>query len=286
MSDELRALWDFGNLDATQRRFEERLRAESDGGARAELLTQLARVAGLRDNLDEGEQLVRQAEALAASSARARARINLERGRILRSGGDPEAALPLFESAVENALELDELFIASDAAHMAAIAAPSREERVAWTQRGIELAESGDGSGSYWLGPLLNNLGWDQFEAEEFDDALETFLRALAYREEDPANPEAIAVGRYAVAKALQALDRHDDAAAELELAIAWTEAEGAPDGWFHEALAESSAALGNDDEAERNARLALSLLPGADPAFADDEARVQRLRELAGADD
>ncbi len=165
---------------------------------------------------------------------------------------------------------------------MAAIAAPSREARIAWTERGIELAESSD-EARYWLGPLLNNLGWDEYEAGEHEKALATFERALAQREEDPANQEAIAVGRYAVAKAEQTLGQHEEAVAELTRAIAWTAAEGSPDGWFHEALAESAAALGRDDEARSNARLALSLLADADPSFADDTVRVERLRELAG---
>jgi tetratricopeptide (TPR) repeat protein len=281
VSDELRPLWDFGDLDATERRFEERLGVEPAAGVRAELLTQLARVDGLRGDFEHGEERLREAEALAGRSTRAAIRIDLERGRLLRSSGDSAAALPLFVRATEQAAEQGELFIAADAAHMAAIAAPSREERLAWTERGIELAESGDGR--YWIGPLLNNLGWDRFEAAEYDDALEVFRRALEHRERDPDNQEAIAVGRYAVARALQALGRHDEAAAELELAIAWTELEEAPDGWYHEALAESSAALGRDDDARSNSLLALSLLPAADPSFEEDTERVARLRDLAG---
>ena len=65
---------------------------------------------------------------------------------------------------------------------------------------------------------------------------------------------------------------------------MAWTDAEGAPDGWYHEALAESAAALGHKDEARLNAALALELLPDADPSFADDAERIARLRELANA--
>jgi tetratricopeptide (TPR) repeat protein len=281
VSDELRPLWDFGDLDATERRFEERVGVEPAAGVRAELLTQLARVDGLRGDFEHGEERLREAEALAGRSTRAAIRIDLERGRLLRSSGDSAAALPLFVRATEQAAEQGELFIAADAAHMAAIAAPSREERLAWTERGIELAESGDGR--YWIGPLLNNLGWDRFEAAEYDDALEVFRRALEHRERDPDNQEAIAVGRYAVARALQALGRHDEAAAELELAIAWTELKEAPDGWYHEALAESSAALGRDDDARSNSLLALSLLPAADPSFEEDTERVARLRDLAG---
>jgi len=283
VKDELRALWNFNDLDATEARFAERLEAEQDDSVRAELLTQLARVDGLRGDFEAGEERLLEAEALAGAGERAGLRIDLERGRLRNSGGDPPAALPLFARATEQAEEQGDLFIAADAAHMAAIAAPTRDERLAWTKRGIALAESGDG-GRYWVGPLLNNLGWDQYEAGEHDAALASFEQALDHRLGDPDNREAIAFGRYAVAKALQALGRHGEAAEQLELAVAWTDAEGVPDGWYHEALADSAAALGREDEARLNAGLALELLPDADPSFADDAERVGRLRDLAGA--
>ncbi len=282
MTDELRSQWNFDDLDATERRFQDLLAAEQDSAARAEVLTQLARVEGLRGDFDQGEALIREAEELAGTDARVAIRVDLERGRLLRSGGDPERSLPLFESAFEKASASDELFIAADAAHMAAIAARAPDARRAWTERGIALARSGDGSARYWLGPMLNNLGWDQFEAGELEAALETFRQALAERERDPENRAAIEIARYAVAKALRALGRDEEAVAELEQAVAWTEAEGKPDGWFHEELAESYAALGRSRDAREQARLALPLLLEADPAFESDEARVARLRELA----
>jgi tetratricopeptide (TPR) repeat protein len=283
VKDELRPLWDFGDLDASEARFDAQLDAEQDEGMRAELLTQLARVDGLRGDFEAGEERLREAEALAGASTRAGIRIDLERGRLRNSSGDRDAALPLFVRATERAEEQGELFIAADAAHMAAIAAPSREERLVWTERGIALAKSGDG-GRYWVGPLLNNLGWDQLEAGEHEAALASFEQALDQRLADPENREAIALGRYAVAKAQQALGHHAEAAEQLELAVAWTAEEGAPDGWYHEALAESAAALGRDDEARRNAELALELLPDGDPSFTDDAERVGRLRALAEA--
>lgn len=283
MKDRLRPFWDFDDLDGTERRFHELLTDEPDPAARAEILTQLARVHGLRGDFVRGEALIREAEALGGCDARVGIRVDLERGRLLRSSGDSERSLPLFESAFEKASGDSELFIAVDAAHMAAIAAFTREARRAWTERGIELAESGDGSARYWLGPLLNNLGWDQFDAGEYDAALDSFEHALAERERDPENRATIEVARYAVAKALRALGRNEEAAVELEQAVAWTNAEGAPDGWFHEELAESYAALGRTAEAREHAALALPLLVEADPDFETNEHRVARLRELAG---
>jgi len=285
MTDRLRALWNFDDLDATERRFRDLFATGPDDGTRAEVLTQLVRVHGLRGDFDEGERLIEEAEAIAGSQARARVRIDLERGRLRRSSGDPQGALPLFVSAFETATQAGELDLAADAAHMAALAAPDRNEMLAWTQRGIELAESGDSSVRYWLGPLLNNLGWEHYEAGEHEQALHAFEHALRERERDPENASAIAIARYAVGKTLRGLGLSDEAAAMVEQAVAWTQSQGKPDGWFHEELAEDYAALRRETEARTHARLALALLPDADPSFEFDEERPARLHRLAGED-
>jgi tetratricopeptide (TPR) repeat protein len=195
MSDPLRPLWDFDDLDATEARFR---------ALRAEALTQLARVQGLREDYDAGDRLL---DEVAEDDVRVRIRVDLERGRLRRSAGDREAALPLFERAFAAAVEAGEEWLAADAAHMAALAAPDREGFVAWTNRGLELAER-SGAAAYWAGPLLNNLGWEHFDAEEYEQALELFERALAVRKRDPQNPAAIEHAREAVAEARKALRR------------------------------------------------------------------------------
>jgi hypothetical protein len=90
---------------------------------------------------------------------------------------------------------------------MCALAAPDREGFVAWTNRGIELAESSEAA-AYWLGPLLNNLGWEYFDAGEHEEALALFERALEVRLRDPGNPGAIEHAREAVAEAQRAVGR------------------------------------------------------------------------------
>jgi tetratricopeptide (TPR) repeat protein len=194
MSDPLRPLWDFDDLDATEARFR---------ALRAEALTQLARVEGLRDHFEEGDRLLD--ELAGEADPRVRIRVDLERGRLRRSSGDKESALPLFESAYASAREASEDWLAADAAHMCALAAPDREGFLEWTGRGIELAESSEAA-AYWLGPLLNNLGWEHFDAGEHQQALEVFDRALEVRERDPENQAAIEHARDAVAEARRAL--------------------------------------------------------------------------------
>ncbi|HST16342.1 MAG TPA: tetratricopeptide repeat protein [Gaiellaceae bacterium] len=243
--DRLRPLWDFGDLDATSSRLLEQLGSEPDDDGRAEVLTQLARVEGLRSDFESAERLLGEAEALGSSPV-VGARVALESGRVLRSSGDPEAAFPLFVAAYDTALGAREDFIAADAAHMAAIVDPS------WAERGIELAERSTDA-AYWLGPIWNNLGWSRLENGDAAGALDAFERALAARDREPQ----IGVARYAVARALRELGRSEEAVQQLERAVADAPA---PDPWFHEELSENYALLGLDDEARANARIAEEL--------------------------
>lgn len=281
MDDRLRPLWDFDDLDATERRFHEQLELEESDAGRAEVMTQLARVAGLRGDFEEGDRLLDEARTHGRENAVAQTYIDLERGRLRRSSGDAAAALPLFESAFAEALRANQYFVAVDAAHMAALAAADREGFLVWTQRGIDLAEGREGA-SYWLGPLLNNLGWEYYEAADYALALDAFERALRARERDPANASAIEIARYAVGKTLRVLGRTQEAIPLLERAVAWAEREGRPDGWFHEELAEEYAAVAQPEPAREHARRAISLLEDQDPSFADAAPRRARLAALA----
>ena len=284
LSDRLRVHWDFDDLEATERRLRSALAEEGSDEGRAEVLTQLARVEGLRGDFETGDQLVRQAEALASESPVARARIDLERGRLQRSSGNPEAACPLFESAYATACRAGLWFLAADAAHMVALASSDRAAFVEWTRKGVDLAEAHE-EAAYWSGPLLNNLGWEYYEAGEFGHALEAFERALRARELTPADGDGIALARYAVGKALRGLGRSEEAIPLLERAVGWAHEVGRPDGWFHEELAEEYAAVGRSEDAREQALLALPLLEEADSAFAEDVGRASRLRALAGVE-
>ena len=203
--DRLRPLWDFADLEGSERRLREQFDRETSNSGRAEVLTQLARIEGLRDDFDACERLLEEAETLAGSSEVARVRIDLERGRKLRSGGDPAAALPHFESAFARASETGEDFLAGDALHMCAISVDSIDAVEQWTERGLDFAEQRP-EAAYWAGPLLNNLGWAYYDAGDHRRALELFERALEVRLRDPENEAAIASAREAVETARQAL--------------------------------------------------------------------------------
>jgi tetratricopeptide (TPR) repeat protein len=202
MPDRLRALWDFDDLQATEARLRDQLEREESDAGRAEVLTQLARVLSLQDDFDGCEGLLQEAEALSADGL-VRVRVDLERGRKLRSGGDGASAAPLFEAAFAQACELGEFFLAGDAAHMVAISDESK--MLEWTERGLALGAS-EPDAAYWAGPLLNNLGWFFYEQGDFEQALETFERALEVRKRDPNNPQAIVWAREAVDETRKAL--------------------------------------------------------------------------------
>jgi tetratricopeptide (TPR) repeat protein len=203
MPDRLRPLWDFEDVDATESRLRAELEQEGSDAGRAEVLTQLARVHSLRDEFEECEALLQQAESLAGDDGLVHVRVDLERGRKLRSSGDGAAAAPLFESAFALASQLAEYWFAGDAAHMVAISLP--EKMVEWTDRGLALAEA-EPDAAYWAGPLLNNLGWHYYDAGEYEQALEVFELALDVRRRDPANAQAITWAEEAVAEARKAL--------------------------------------------------------------------------------
>lgn len=212
VGDRLRPLWDFEDLEASERRLLEQLERETSDEGRAEVLTQLARVHGLRGQFSEGERLINEAESLAGSSPAARARIQMERGRLHLSNGDAGGALRFFVSAFKIAHNAGEQFLAADAAHMAALATPHRRGKVAWTERGTRIAEaSADPQVSYWLGPLLSNLGWEYQDAGEYQAALDCFERALEARKRYPDMPALIQHAKDAVAEALRALGRGDE---------------------------------------------------------------------------
>jgi len=231
--DRLRPLWDFSDLDATEARFREQLDREPDDAGRAEVLTQLARIEGLRGDFDACARLLDRAGA-------APVRVDLERGRMLRTSGDPVAALPLFESAFARAVEERQAYLAGDAAHMAALAGDMR----AWTQRGLDYAAQ-EPEAAYWRGPLLNNLGWHLHEAGAHEEAVEVFERALQAREEYPERAHDIAIARYALAVALRAAGRAQEALAQLEDAHGWAQANGVDDPYIRDELAACRGELG-----------------------------------------
>jgi tetratricopeptide (TPR) repeat protein len=200
-------LWDFDDASAS----EERLRATAEqveGDDRLVLMTQVARALGLQERYDEGHAVLDQ---LSPTADEVSVRIVLERGRLLRSAGDPESARPQFEAAAQtaSAARLDALQI--DAMHMLALVADPGEQ-VEINERALRVARaSSDQAARDWDASLLHNVGMAQAEAGDFEAALISFEDALTARLRigDPARTR---VARWMVAWALRNLGRNVEA--------------------------------------------------------------------------
>ncbi|KLO08777.1 hypothetical protein SCHPADRAFT_908369 [Schizopora paradoxa] len=224
ITDTIFAVWDLTpNSAGAQARFAELLSSsttEFSDVDKAQLQTQLARTLGLQNHfedahklLDEAEQFFRTEQTKSVESTPAtlkqsfvvlKMRIELERGRVYNSAGMPEHAEPHFLAACEAAASveksagdqdpstIDALEIISylkiDALHMLAIVATSNALRVSYANQGIALARDADrarGRSYTWLGPLLNNLGWDTLEAGDFKNAIVVFQEAAEVRRDE-----------------------------------------------------------------------------------------------------
>jgi tetratricopeptide (TPR) repeat protein len=217
--DRLRPLLDITDLDATETRLQAALAGETTDAGRAEVVTQLARVEMWRERLDDAYALLDQAQGLAGNDGAANARLLLERGRVLRRSEGDAVALPLLEQAFEAALAAGQHFMAADAAHACALAG----DMVAWTGRGLEVADKYEAA-AYWRGTLLINLGEWQWERGAYEDSLSTFRAALEAREQETRNPFLTEHARHGLARTLRSLGRSSEAVPLLERAVRWAE--------------------------------------------------------------
>jgi tetratricopeptide (TPR) repeat protein len=243
---DVRAAWDFDDLPASARRFEQRATSTSDTDEQAVWETQVARTYGLADRFDAANDLL-DTIAATALGAHARARLAIERGRVLNSSGDPTAAEPLFASAHDLARTAGRDGLAVDALHMKAIALGATgdiEGSATAALAALELAESSpDPTATAWLPALLNNLGWTRHDDGDYTGALALFERAVEHRLADDSSAAQIVVAEWAVARTLRSLGRLEDALA-IQQRLA-TQPAGTDDPYVAEEIAACLAALG-----------------------------------------
>lgn len=228
------SLWDFDDPARSERRFLEALDV-AEGTDRLVLLTQVARALGLQERYDEAHALL---DDLATGDAEVSTRVSLERGRLLRSAGDDDAARPHFDAAVRTASEagLDALHV--DAVHMQALVAATPADRLALTEHALALAAaSPDPAARDWDASLLTNRGMEHADAGDFTAALASFELALAARQRigDPARTR---VARWMVGWALRHLGRTDEARAVQRALRAELDAAGLSDHFVDDELA------------------------------------------------
>jgi tetratricopeptide (TPR) repeat protein len=288
-------LWDFHDAALSEQRFDSLAATPEVAASPAALVivrTQKARAQGLQRNFDDAtttlEKLAPAAAALppGRDAFHARARIAIERGRVLNSQGDPGQARPLFEDAYALADSAGREALAVDAAHMVAIAAGKDDaplEAVTWNERAIARADSSsDPDARNWRASLLNNLAWTRHDAKQYKEALDLFERALVARRE-MGDSSAVRVARWSVARCLRSLGRYDEALAQqkqLEIDCATADA---PDGYVFEEIGECLYALDRKEESRAYFGRAYDAL-SQDPWLVQSEAgRIDRLKTLGG---
>lgn len=281
MSKDFDSLWNYDDPARTEKKFRELLPKMKEPGPRAELLTQIARALGLQGKFEEAHAVLDEAAPLAAGSPTAQVRLLLERGRAWNSSGQPETARPLFQSAWEQARAAGLDFYAIDAAHMLAIIAPP-EGQIEWNQTALALATaSTDRRARSWMGSLYNNLGWAYHERGAYEDALDMFERALAYRMAQD-NPAALRIARWCIGRALRSLGRYEEALeVQQNLTAEFAEAGAAEDGYVCEEMGENLLALGRGVEAREHFARAYELLSRDGWMAQHETARLNRLRDL-----
>lgn len=227
-------LWDFSDPALSEARF----RAAADdttqtAHVRAAMATQLARAIGIQgraddafavlDAVEEGARRVEggevpDAELADAELAEVRARVSLERGRILVAAERTTEAVASLTRAVREAARAGSAFLALDAVHMLALTDAGHERE--WAEQGFELlAADRDPRVLRWGVALHNNLGWSLLDAGDAAGALAQFELAVDAADRF-GTAEQQHVTRWSVGRALRAVGRADEALAlQRELA-------------------------------------------------------------------
>jgi tetratricopeptide (TPR) repeat protein len=227
------ALWDFDDPAGSEQRFRAAA-ATAEGADRLVLMTQVARALGLQERYDEGHAVL---DDLAVADPEVATRVSLERGRLLRSSGDPGAARPHFEAAATTARAAGLEALHVDALHMVALVAPD-DEALDAHHAALAVARSSEDEGARnWDASLLNNIGMVRADAGDWGAALAAFEDALAARERI-GDASRTRVAKWMVGWALRNLG-HTEAALALQRALkAELEAAGEADPYVDEELA------------------------------------------------
>ena len=211
-------LWDFGDTAASEERFREAADDDSHPAhVRAVMTTQLARAVGIQGRADEALALLDEVGSRGIPSddperdaAEVRARVSIERGRILAASDRRAEAVPELTRGVREAALAGSNFLVLDALHMLALNDEGHEEE--WAAEGLDvLAGSRDPRVLRWGVALHNNLGWTMHDSGRAEAALAEFQLAVDAADRYGTTQQQH-VARWSVARCLRTLGRNDEA--------------------------------------------------------------------------
>lgn len=223
-------MWNFADPAASEERFREAADDDDAHSAheRAVMTTQLARAIGVQGRVDEAlavldelEQSERPADEPAAEVAELRARIALERGRLLAASDRVPEALPQLTKAVREAAVAGSTFLVLDALHMLALNDAGHEEE--WAVEGFDVLDGvRDPRLLRWGVALHNNLGWTLHDDRGDAQAALRHFQLAVEAADRYGTAEQQHVARWSVGRVLRSLGRTEEALElQRELAMA-----------------------------------------------------------------
>ena len=281
---DIRSEWNFGNTKQSRDNFEKLIEKYSVHEEYIlELKTQIARTLGLESRFDEAHKLLDKIkQSLKKEHKTATARYFIERGRVFNSDNKKEEAAKEFFKAFEASKEINSEHLIVDSAHMLAIAVPEFKDQKKWTEIAIdEASKAKDSKVKDWKGSLLNNWGWSLFDQKQYQEAMQVFKDALAFRETKN-NAEAIIIARWSIARTHRALNEIDKAIEiQISLIREW-ERIGEKDGYVYEELGELYLVKKDDKNRKKYFKMAYDELL-KDKWFAKNEKkRLERFKSLS----
>lgn len=283
-------LWDYSQPKETRQRFlplVDSHHAVADDDYKAQLLTQIARTHSLQGQFAEAHQVLDKVEPLLTDEMLvAKTRYLLERGRTHNSAGEKQQAEAHFLQALETAEAAAEQdptadYHVIDAIHMLGIVGPP-EKQIEWSLKGVKRAEeTADPKARNWLGPLYNNLGWSYHDSGDYEQALTTFNKGVAFRQTQK-EVGRLRIAKWCVGRALRSLDRYREAyQIQTALLEEYNQSESAS-GYVFEEIAECCLQLDLPRTGRAYAHLAYQEL-SKDSWLAEHEAeRLKRLKQLS----
>lgn len=276
-------VWDFQDPATSERRFLELLvRAEAQGDVEyvASVMTQIARTHSLRGTFKEAHIWLDRADSIVSDTMpSARVRSLLERGRVYNSSEKVDSALPLFREAhvVATRNGLDNLSI--DAMHMIAIAEPDPRMQVEWGTKALEIVKPNRKLWG-WLWPLYNNLGESFLKLNQFADAYAAFSALAEHQKAHFGGADMYT--QKDMARALRGLGKHADALNLLNELDERLQKRQERDGYISAEIGECLFALGQNVNAARYFREAVSILSKDSWYMEHERAQFERMQRLS----
>ena len=286
----LDTLWDLDRPEETEKQLREILENATQNheithAFHVELMTQIARAKGLQGHLEEADQILEKAQILIQGIQNpqhsiGKIRYYLEKSRIFILKKTPSQARPLLIEAWTLANTTGEDFYSIDAAQLLALIEPQKKQQE-WIEKALLLAEGSiQDRAKLCLSTLYTTRGWAQYDARNYEGALETFKKALSCINPQ-VSPRKIIVAKWAIAKTLRSLGQPEEALKIQENLLIESNRLNQKDGYIYEELAECLQSLKRNTEAQVYFDLAYQVL-SKDSWFSDNKAdRIKRLKNF-----